>query len=79
MKTMEQSYSSFFAGLGLISIILGIVLLVFIAWSVIWSYQDARRRGKSPWLVALMVLLMVWPVGLIIWLLLRPQKMEQQV
>lgn len=79
MKTMEQSYSSFFAGLGLIGIILGIVLLVFIAWSVIWSYQDARRRGKSPWLVALMVLLMVWPVGLIIWLLLRPQKTEQQV
>ncbi|GGG15934.1 hypothetical protein [Pontibacter amylolyticus] len=76
---MEQSYSSFFAGLGLIGIILSIVLLVFIAWSVIWSYQDARRRGKSPWLVALMVLLMVWPVGLIIWLLLRPQKTEQQV
>ncbi|SIT77381.1 hypothetical protein [Pontibacter indicus] len=76
---MEQSYTSFLAGLGLIGIIVGIVLLVFIFWSVIWSYQDARRRGKSPWLVALMVLLMVWPVGLIIWLLLRPQKTEQQV
>lgn len=76
---MEQSYTSFLAGLGLIGIIVGIVLLVFIFWSVIWSYQDARRRGKSPWLVALMVLLMVWPVGLILWLLLRPQKTEQQV
>ncbi|MDO6391278.1 hypothetical protein Q4E40_14150 [Pontibacter sp. BT731] len=76
---MEQTFSSFLTGLGLISIIIGIVLLVFAVWSVIWSYHDARRRGKSPWLVALMVLLMVWPVGLIIWLLLRPQKTEQQV
>ncbi|MCP2044245.1 hypothetical protein L1278_002295 [Pontibacter sp. HSC-36F09] len=32
---MEQSYSSFLAGLGLISIITGIVMLIFIAWSVI--------------------------------------------
>ncbi|EJF08239.1 FeoB-associated Cys-rich membrane protein [Pontibacter sp. BAB1700] len=76
---MEQSYTSYFAGLGLVGIIVGMVLLVFVAWSVVWSYKDARRRGKSPWLVALMVLLMVWPVGLVIWFLLRPQKTEQQV
>ncbi|PVY42187.1 hypothetical protein [Pontibacter virosus] len=76
---MEQSYTSYFTGLGLIGILTGMVLLVFVVWSVIWSYRDARRRGKSPWLVALMVLLMVWPVGLIIWLMLRPQKTEQQV
>ncbi|PKV75114.1 hypothetical protein [Pontibacter ramchanderi] len=76
---MEQSFSSFFTGLGLIGILTGIVLLVFVVWSVIWSYYDARRRGKSPWLVALMVLLMVWPVGLVLWLLLRPMKPERQV
>ncbi len=76
---MEQSFSSFFAGLGLISIIIGIILLVFVVWSVIWAYYDAGRRGKSPWLVALMVLFMVWPIGLIVWLMLRPQKAESQV
>ncbi|WP_299986713.1 hypothetical protein [uncultured Pontibacter sp.] len=76
---MEYSFSSFFTGLGLIGILIGIVLLVFVLWSVIWSYNDARRRGKSPWLVALMVLFMVWPIGLIVWLLLRPQNKEQQV
>ncbi|MBF8963757.1 hypothetical protein I0P70_10895 [Pontibacter sp. FD36] len=76
---MEYSFSSFFTGLGLIGILISIVLLVFVVWSVIWSYNDARRRGKSPWLVALMVLFMVWPIGLIVWLLLRPQNKEQQV
>ncbi|SIR39789.1 hypothetical protein [Pontibacter lucknowensis] len=76
---MEHSFSSFFTGLGLIGILIGIVFLVFVVWSVVWSYSDARRRGKSPWLVALMVLFMVWPVGLIVWLLLRPQNTNQQV
>ncbi|WP_299700645.1 hypothetical protein [uncultured Pontibacter sp.] len=76
---MEHSFTSFFTGLGLIGILIGMMLLVFVVWSVIWSYYDARRRGKSPWLVALMVLFMVWPVGLVLWLMLRPQKVEQQV
>lgn len=76
---MEYSFSTFFAGLGLIGILISIVLFVFVVWSVIWSYNDARNRGKSPWLVALMVLFMVWPVGLVLWLLLRPQKAESQV
>ncbi|MBX0331838.1 hypothetical protein K3G39_01160 [Pontibacter sp. HSC-14F20] len=76
---MERSFSSFFTGLGLIGILTGMVLLVFVVWSVIWAFHDARRRGKSPWLVALMVLLMVWPVGLVLWLMLRPLKKEQQV
>jgi uncharacterized membrane protein len=75
---MEYSFSSFFTGLGLISILIGIVLLVFVVWSVIWAYYDARQRNKSPWLVALMVLFMVWPVGLVLWLMLRPQKVESQ-
>ncbi len=35
---------------------------------------DARRRGKSPLLVALFVLLS-FPLGLIIWLLLRPEPL----
>lgn len=77
--TMEYSFSSFFAGLGLIGILICMVLLVFVIWSVIWAYYDASRRGKSPWLVALMVLFMVWPVGLIFWLTLRPQKAKSQV
>jgi hypothetical protein len=70
---MEQPIDTFFSGFGLIGIILCILLLVFYVWSIVWAYTDAERRGKPGWLVALVVLLMVWPVGLVIWLLLRPQ------
>ena len=33
--------------------------------------QDAKRRGKSPILVVILVLSM-FPLGLVIWLLFRP-------
>jgi hypothetical protein len=42
-------------------------------YSIIWAYGDAENRGKSGCLVALLVLLVTWPVGLIIWLLIRPE------
>ncbi|MHC2992279.1 hypothetical protein OB13_12000 [Pontibacter sp. HJ8] len=70
---MEQPIGPFLSGFGLIGIILCILLLVFYVWSIVWAYKDAQRRGKPGWLVALVVLLMVWPVGLVVWLLLRPQ------
>lgn len=75
MQTIETISSGF----GIIMIIIGLVALVFFVWSVVWAFYDARRRGKSPWLVAMMVLFMVWPVGLVLWLMLRPQKAEHQV
>ncbi|HRI88371.1 MAG TPA: hypothetical protein PLJ47_09305 [Candidatus Hydrogenedentes bacterium] len=53
---------------GIVSLL---ILAIYIA-SVIWSYTDAERRGKSGILVALLVLLLVWPAGLIVWLLIRP-------
>ena len=74
-----QAIDTLFSSFGIIVIIIALVMLVFAVWSVIWSFHDARRRGKSPWLVALMVLLMVWPVGLVLWLMLRPPKKVQQV
>jgi hypothetical protein len=75
---MEQTVTSYIAGFSLIMIIMGIVVLTFVIWSVVWAYFDARRRGKPGWLVALVVLLMVWPVGLILWLLLRPQSQSHE-
>lgn len=51
-----------------------VAVFVFYVGSVIWAFQDAQRRGKSGCLVALLVLLLVWPVGLIIWLLIRPSR-----
>jgi antibiotic biosynthesis monooxygenase (ABM) superfamily enzyme len=74
---MEQTVDAIFSGFGLIMIIIGILLLIFWGWSVVWAYNDARRRGKPGWLVALVVLLMIWPVGLVLWLLLRPINQKQ--
>lgn len=49
-------------------------LIVFVIYigSVVWAFSDAQSRGKSGCLVALAVLLLIWPVGLIVWLLIRP-------
>ncbi|WP_018477578.1 hypothetical protein [Pontibacter roseus] len=76
---MEQLTDDVFSGLGIMVLIICLVVLVFYVWSVVWAYMDARRRGKPGWLVALVVLLMVWPVGLLLWLLLRPQSQRHQV
>ncbi|MFQ5400289.1 MAG: hypothetical protein ACE5E7_11910 [Anaerolineae bacterium] len=54
------------------AICIAVPLFVLFIWSVIWAYWDAERRGKPGCLVALLVLLMTWPVGLILWLLIRP-------
>ena len=53
------------------------VVLVFAGtvlciWSLIWVYADAKSRGKAGWLVALLVLC-CWPIGLLLWLALRPR------
>ncbi|MBD1396480.1 hypothetical protein H9Q13_04830 [Pontibacter sp. JH31] len=75
---MDQTVVSYFSEFGIILMIVCLMALVFYIWSVVWAYQDARRRGKSGLLVALMVLLMVWPVGLLLWLALRPQVAQEQ-
>jgi hypothetical protein len=50
-----------------------VALIVTIMRTVI---RDAGRRGKSPWLVMLLVLLS-FPLGLICWVLLRPDPIDQ--
>ncbi len=50
--------------------------IVFI-WSVIWAYKDGNERGKTGWLVALMVFFVSWPAGLLIWLVFRPEKVSE--
>lgn len=37
--------------------------------------KDAIRRGKSPWLVSLMVI-MFFPFGLLVWLVFRPKVIK---
>ena len=48
------------------------VFVVLWLWSVVWAYGDAKSRGKSGVLVALLVALLSWPLGLLAWIVFRP-------
>ncbi len=48
-----------------------IALLAVVVRFARWAVRDARRRGKSPLLVCIAVLLF-FPWGLFAWLLFRP-------
>jgi hypothetical protein len=54
--------------------IVGMVLFLIYLYSIIWSYADAEERGKPGCLVALVVALLSWPLGLILWVVFRPEK-----
>ena len=56
----------------ILAICIGLPMFVLFILSIFWAYNDAEKRGKSGCLVALLVFLLTWPVGLIIWLLIRP-------
>lgn len=52
-------------------------LFWLIVWVIcgIWAASDAASRGKSGCL-AFLLLLLGGPIGLIIWLLIRPEKLD---
>jgi len=70
---------------GLISLVLGIFVLVWLpVWiaTLVWVWRDARRCGKSALLATLSVLLIglvLWPVGLLVWLILRQNWLPKAV
>ncbi len=59
---------------GMFSILIGLVMLALYVFSIIWAYNDAEMRGKSGCLVALLVMLLTWPVGLLAWIIFRPGR-----
>lgn len=69
---MEEPVGDFMLGLGIIGMIIGLVILIIYIWSIVWAYRDAERRGKPGWLVAIVVAFLAWPLGLLVWLLVRP-------
>ena len=69
---MDENGGGFFFGLGIVGLLLALVVLALYIWSIIWAYNDAERRGKSGVLVAILVALLSWPLGLLLWLLFRP-------
>jgi uncharacterized membrane protein YqjE len=69
-----ENAGEMFLGLGLIGIVLALVGVVLYIWSIIWAYKDAERRGKPGILVAIVVAFLAWPVGIVLWLLVRPNQ-----
>lgn len=54
-------------------------LIALYLWSIIWSYNDANRRGKNGMAVALLVALLSWPIGLLLWSIIRPENVKKNV
>ena len=50
------------------------VILTLFVYSIVWAYRDAEARGKPGILVGLVVALVQWPGGLILWLVFRPDS-----
>jgi hypothetical protein len=55
--------------LALLAILLGVVYI----FSIFWAYDDAESRGKPGCLVAILVALLSWPLGLVLWIVFRPE------
>lgn len=53
------------------ALIIGLLLFALYIASIVWVYRDAERHGKSGILVALLVALISWPIGLVVWLIVR--------
>lgn len=56
----------------IIAVLVFLFIVVIYICTVGWAYQDAVRRGKPGWAVALLVALLSWPIGLLVWLVFRP-------
>jgi hypothetical protein len=54
--------------------VFGLAYLIVAVWSVVWAYGDAEGRGKSGCLVGLLVIFLAWPIGLLVWVIFRPEK-----
>jgi len=52
-----------------------VVFLAVLGWIIRLCALDALRRGKSPFLVSLLVLVS-FPLGLLVWLLFRPEPLN---
>lgn len=53
-----------------------LVCIALYVASLVWVYRDAEARDTNPLLVTLLVGLVSWPLGLIVWLLVRPDEFD---
>ena len=55
-------------------VLVALGLLGLFIWSIVWAYSDAEQRGKPGCAVALLVFLVSWPIGLLLWIVFRPEQ-----
>lgn len=75
IESMDNSGANDFAAVVGMAFVM-VVMLGFFAlyvYSAVWAYGDAEARGKPGCLVALLVLFFSWPLGLIFWVVFRPE------
>ncbi len=54
------------------------VIIFLLIPSAIYVYQDAKKRGKSGFLTALLTSVLFWPLSLLFWLAMRPETTEKK-
>ena len=59
----------------LVDIVLVLCILAALIATIRICAKDAMRRGKSPWLVTLLVIVF-FPLGLLAWLAFRPKIVD---
>lgn len=57
-------------------IMFGLTMLALLVLSVVWVYRDAERREGTGCLWSLLVFIS-WPLGLLLYALLRHKAMER--
>jgi len=63
-----------FQPLNILYILFVALILTALIGSLFWAVNDAEKRGRSGCVILLLFFLLPWPVGLIIWLLIRPAE-----
>ena len=53
-------------------------LLGLYLWSAVWAYRDASARGKQPIVIMLLVLLLSWPISVLVWIAVRPERKRRR-
>ena len=61
---------------GLFALLLCLASVALYVYSLVWVYRDAEARDTNPLLVTLLVGLLSWPLGLLVWLLVRPDEYD---
>lgn len=59
-------------------IAVAVAATILFIWSLIWVYKDAEKRGKSGCLVLFLCVVLGWPLGLIAWLVFRPDNTKRR-